>query len=290
MRRRVIAGLCLAALLVLPACSRDDPPNSMFEDAGYHVRGDKVYYLNAFPGKAVEIEGADPGSFDPLDRSYARDGERVYVDGRQIADADPRTFEVLDRPPYAKDARHVYRWGEVLSDDPAHFELLDGDLSRDGRAVYWSDGRVLSDDPRHFAIISVEDHYLFTKDARTVHVNGEPIDGADPATFRVLEGAYAVDDRSAFYFTRRIADADRATFAVREGAFAADARHVYWMGEVIDGADPVTFRVLNRNFDCSADARRDVYQRTPFAGADPADFPRGRDVTGCSATSMSFAE
>jgi hypothetical protein len=49
---------------------------------------------------------------------------------------------------------------------------------------------VLSDDPAHFAIVSNNDHYLFTKDSRTVHVNGKPIADADPATFRVLNAAF----------------------------------------------------------------------------------------------------
>jgi hypothetical protein len=67
---------------------------------------------------------------------------------------------------------------------------------------------VLSDDPTHFAIISNKDHYLFTKDSRTVHANGNPIDGAEPATFRVLQGAYAQDDRHVFYFADQIMDAE----------------------------------------------------------------------------------
>ena len=74
------------------------------------MRGDKVYYLSAFPGKAAEIAGAEA-------------------------------------------------------------------------TAYWTDGGVLSDDPSHFAIVANNDHYQFTKDSRTVHVNGNPIAGADPRTF-----------------------------------------------------------------------------------------------------------
>jgi hypothetical protein len=61
--RRSIAALCVVAVALLPACSRNKPPNSLFDGAGYHVRGDKVYYLAAFPGRATEITGADPASF-----------------------------------------------------------------------------------------------------------------------------------------------------------------------------------------------------------------------------------
>ena len=53
--RRVIAALCVVAVALLPACGRNKPPNSLFDAAGYHVNGGKVYYLNAFPGKAFVV-------------------------------------------------------------------------------------------------------------------------------------------------------------------------------------------------------------------------------------------
>jgi hypothetical protein len=257
----LIATLSLVAVAILPACNPDAPPSSLFNAGGYHVRGEKVYYLHSFPGDAFEIEGVDPATFLAFDQTYARDKSTVYVDGHALPGADAATFELLDRPTFARDAHHVYQRDRPLSDDPAHFELLDGNLSKGSSAVYWSDGEVLSDDPEHFAIISNADHYLFTKDTGTVHVNGKPIHGADPATFRVLEGPYASDNA-----------------------------RVYWMGKPIDGAYPASFRVLNADFECSADARRAYYRNSVVAGADPSLFPPNRAVTRCDETSMSFAD
>jgi hypothetical protein len=187
--RRSIAALCLVAVALFPACSRNKPPNSLFDAAGYHVRGDKVYYLAAFPGKASEIAGADAASFKAFDTTYAKDRSKAYFDGHPVTGADATTFDVLNRSGFAKDGNHVYQLDRPISDDPAHFELLDGGLSKDSANVYWTDGGVLSDDPAHFAIVANNDHYLFTKDSRTIHVNGNPIADADPATFRVLQGA-----------------------------------------------------------------------------------------------------
>ena len=288
--RRSIAVLCFVALALVPACSRNKAPNSLFDAAGYHVRGDKVYYLAAFPGKASEMAGVDAGSFKAFDTTYAKDRARAYFDGRPIPDADATSFDVLDRSGFAKDRNHVYQLDRPISDDPGHFELLDGGLSKDSAAVYWTDGGVLSDDPAHFAIVSNSDHYLFRKDIRTVHTNGNPIRDADPATFRVLQGAYAQDARRIFYFTDAITDADAASFRALDGPYAADARRVYWMGKVIDGADPVTFRVLNAAFECSADAGRAYYRQSVIAREDPRTFPPGRAVTGCTETSISFVE
>jgi hypothetical protein len=288
--RRSIAALCLVAVALLPACSRNKPPNSLFDAAGYHVRGDKVYYLAAFPGKASEVAGADAGSFKAFDTTYAKDRSNAYFDGRPISGADATTFEMLNRSGFARDRSHVYLLDRPISDDPAHFELLDGGLSKDSTAVYWTDGGVLSDDPTHFAIISNNDHYLFTKDGRAVQVNGNPIADADTATFRVLQGAYAQDARHVFYFSEQIPAADAASFRPLDGPYASDKNRAYWMGKVIDGADPASFRVLNAAFECSADAARAYYRQTAIAGEDPRSFPQGRAVTNCTETSISFAD
>jgi hypothetical protein len=57
---------------LLPACSRNKAPNSLFDAAGYHVRGPKVYYLSSFPGKASEMAGADAASFKAFDTTYQK--------------------------------------------------------------------------------------------------------------------------------------------------------------------------------------------------------------------------
>ncbi|MDT5009667.1 MAG: hypothetical protein QOH57_1284 [Mycobacterium sp.] len=286
---KLIAAMWLIALGALTACGTR-APNSLFDAAGYHVSGGTVYYLNAFPGEAFEIGGADAASFQAFDTTYARDKSRVYFDGNVLPGADAPSFELLKRGGFGKDRNHVYRNGRSVSDDPAHFELLDGELSKDSSAVYWSDGRVLSNDPGHFVIISDNDHYLFTRDTRVVHVNGNPIRGADPATFRVLQGAYAEDGRRVFYFTDPIEDADRASFHPIDGPYAADTGLVFWMGKTIPGADPGSFHVLNSAFECSADHTRAYYRQTAIPNADPRTFPDGRTVTNCSETSISFAQ
>src|ERR1700722_9306435 len=141
MRRSIAAG-CLAAVALLPACSPNTPPNSLFDSGGYHVRGDKVYYLPSFPGTASEIAAADPASFKAFDATYAKDRSNAYFDGNPIPGADATSFDVLSRGGFAKDRNHVYQLDRPISNDPAHFELLDGGLSKDSTAVYWTDGGV----------------------------------------------------------------------------------------------------------------------------------------------------
>jgi hypothetical protein len=145
-RRRAVACLQQERAAELPIRS-----------AGYHVRGDKVYYLASFPGKALEVGGVDVASFEAGDGTYARDKLTVY----------------------------------------------------------------------------------FTKDGRTVHVNGNAIGGADPSTFRVLAGAYAQDAGHVFYFADQIVDADAASFRPR----------AYYRDTVIADADPGTFPQARRSPD-----------------------------------------
>ena len=288
MRRVIAAALVVAAALT--GCSRGEEPNSLFDDAGYHVRDDTVYYLNPFPGKAFKIDAADPSNFRVFDRTYARDNERVFINGHLLQGADAGSFQLLDRPGFSKDADRVYQHDHPISTDPDNFELLDSGLAKDSTGVYWSDGSVLSDDPENFAIISDVNHYLFAEDRSRVYVNGKPITDASPATFRVLQGAYARDEDSAFYFDTSIPGADVATFRPLQGPYAVDSQRAYWMGRIIVGADPATFVVLNANFECSADETRAFYRGTVIANADPAKFPPGRMATGCSGTSISFGE
>lgn len=284
--RRVLALVMVLISVMSAGCGGE--PNSLFDAAGYHLRDGRVYYLNTFPGKAFDVSGADADSFEVLDGGFARDRGAVYLDGRALPDADPASFELLDRAGYAKDARQVYARDRVISSDPEHFELLGGDLSRDRAAVYWPDGSVLSDDPEHFEIISNAERYLFTRDKKRVHVNGNPIAGADPQSYRVLGEAYGTDRDGAFYFDGPIADADFASLRHLEGAYAVDVRRAYWMGKEIRGATPAGFRVLNAAFECSADGDEAFYRDGVIADVDPRSFPAGAGVTGCSATGIAF--
>jgi hypothetical protein len=292
--RRFLAAATAVAFAVLPSllagCSRDDEPDSLVDEAGYHVRGSVVYYLNPFPGKAFEINDADPATFEAIDRTYGTDRDHVFVNGQLLQGAHAESFELLDRPGFSRDRGRVYQHDQPISTDPDTFQFLASDLARDSTSVYWTDGTVLSGDPTNFAIISDRDHYLFTKDSGAVYVNGNVIAGASPATFELLQGAYSRDENGAFYFDRQIVGADVATFRTLEGPYAADDTRVYWMGKPIDGADPATFVVLNANFECSADRTRAFYRQAPIADAMPATFPSGRSATGCSETTISFGD
>jgi DKNYY family len=73
--------------------------------------------LDAFPGRARELEEADAASFEAVTSTYARDKTNVYFFGRPIPGADPSSFELLDRAGIFKDRNHAYLNDQPISDD-----------------------------------------------------------------------------------------------------------------------------------------------------------------------------
>lgn len=283
----ILAGLCCVAGIVIYLTIENTPPNPWTAESGYHVRGSKVYY---YPGFGIsdpfEIRDAHAGSFVVIDSSYALDRSHVYVDGMIIPEADPATFEVFDFT-FTRDADHVFLRERVFSDDPAHFENVAPNIYRDTRHVYWS-ADIVSDDPSNLVVVGAADFYTYFKDSTTVFVNGNPIEGADPATFSVVRDGFSRDATHIFYFASMIPEADVSTFEVLDSPFARDAAHAYWMQNVIPEADPDTFVVLNANFECSADAVHAYYQATLIPGFDPASIPVSATVNSCDETRIYF--
>lgn len=104
MQRKPTAALCLLAVAILVACTRNGPPNSLFESAGYHVRDGTVYYLNAFPGKAFEIDDADAATFTVLDSTYGRDKSHIFINGVPLSEPTSRASHCSTAPASRKTA------------------------------------------------------------------------------------------------------------------------------------------------------------------------------------------
>jgi hypothetical protein len=89
----------------------------------------------------------------------------------------------------------------------------------DSHVVFWSDGSVLSSDLgtlcQHLQRRPLPVHQGRPDGSRQWH----PIPDADPATFQLLRGAYARDDRRVFYFADQIVDADLASSRVLGGQY-----------------------------------------------------------------------
>ena len=80
---------------------------------------------------------------------------------------------------------------------------------------------------------------------------GGTVSGADPKTFEVLLGYYALDANSVFNGRSRSQKIDRATFRALNAHFGVDANNAYCVTTPIEDADPHSFRVLDASIYCS---------------------------------------
>jgi hypothetical protein len=260
--RRLITTLCIVALITVPACTQQAKEVL----GGYYVEGDKVFWYGGIDSstRRQEVADADADSFKSIDNYYATDKSHVFQGGTVLAGADPASFQKLDG--FTKDRSHVWQGDIVISTDPANFEVFDGGGAKDSTAVYCNNGSLLSSDPTHFEILQFENRgsiLSFSKDSRAVYYGCDPIDGADPATFRRLDNY---------------------------GGYASDDRRVYWLSQPITDADPRTFRVLNSNDHCAADQQHAYKRELVIPNLDPAHFPPGQPVTRCSETDVTFGQ
>lgn len=71
--------------------------------------------------------GADPETFELFEgKSYTRDSDTVFFEGKTVTGADPETFQVFKHS-YAMDANRVYYGGKPKSSvDRAAVEIVDG--------------------------------------------------------------------------------------------------------------------------------------------------------------------
>lgn len=281
-RRCWFHGLTLAVLLSATHCNREKPPGAL-DRSGYHVRGSKIFFLPNWTSRAWEMEGVDLATFEfPLpkgtDADYAKDKQNLYWRGHKVEGLDPKTFEILDSG-YARDARNVYRNGTLICDDAAHFETVSGNFVKNSHTVYrlHPSTTPVSHDPANFREIFAQDGYSYCADLKQVYVNGNPIPGADPATFRVLEGGYTRDAGQSFYFAQPMPEGTEIeSLEILTGAYAKDAARVYHLGQVVAGADPATFIVTDDRFQRAKDAHQEYEQgqRKPRP-AEPEPAPQG---------------
>lgn len=107
----------------------------------YRVENGKVFYQNVnsltWKIEKSEMTDAHAPSFKRMMSTYAKDKNRVYLDGRVIRGCDPASFKVLDYTwKFSRDAHYVYYRHTRISDDPEHFQVLEKGESKDSKHRY----------------------------------------------------------------------------------------------------------------------------------------------------------
>ena len=199
-------------------------------------------YFTTRRSRVVVVEGADPASFAVLDGEYARDRASAFFEGVAFAVKDVATFALLDYG-FARDrVIGYYHQRPVPGSDGRTFEAIDLHYSRDRSSVFHSNL-----EPGRDGAPPVR---------RTVR-----LEGAQPASFTVLDSGYAADAGQVYYKGKPLTR-DAGGFRVLGLGYARTGTHVYYDGQPVAGADPATFARLEPPTD-DADAKdaRRAYQR-----------------------------
>lgn len=194
-----------------------------------------------FEDKPMQV--ADPGSFQPLGRYFARDRLRGYYRHAEVADSDGASFHALSEH-VARDSRRVwwattYRKGQeywtvqhlritvIDGADPASYQSLRDGYGRDLRSAFHEDRAFKVRDPASFEVL---DHG-FTRDAQRAYFERQEIAGSDGASFALIDPR---DGGRVWWAGRPVAGVDAASFTVEEDVTlphdAHDARGTFRQG------------------------------------------------------------
>ena len=98
-----------------------------------------------------------------------------------------------------------------------------------------------------------DDKVIYVLDGNFFQIGGTEVEGADPATFKVIDASYAKDVNHVYYNGKPVAGANPGSVMRVTSEFDEDGSNsgylisddkVFCYGEVIEGADPVSFSYL----------------------------------------------
>lgn len=195
-----------------------------------------------------------------------RDG-LVFLYGEELKAADGATFEVLATH-LARDAKTAwYRDYAIKGADAASFRVLGGEYAADGQRVYFQ-RNALRVDATTFRPVGG----CYAVDSSHVYVDGQPLPGADPLTFEVLDpgNARARDARAVYAYKTTREGLSPRDFAAWEGGYERHGDSLFCLDKLLEGVDAASFRVLGRGY--AADAQRVFHHGTHVPGADASNF------------------
>lgn len=197
----------LTFLLLLTGCS----------DGKYEVRDGTVYYSYwtfSYGQRYDELPGVDAASFESVKDWLGRDARHVYFKEKLVEGADPATVKAKKYPLFCDAKDYYFKNGALHVADIETFEVLE---------VY-------------------DDISLWAKDSKRVYFDSLHVEGANPATFQVVDTFEGKDDTHVFYMEDILEGADPDTYEVL-GIYSKDKSHVWYCGKLMENADAATFHL-----------------------------------------------
>lgn len=197
-------------------------------------------YFTTLRVRIDKVAGADPTSFAALDGGYAHDRTRAYYEGVAFRVRDATSLTPLDNGFASDNERGYYMRSEIAESDGSSFAVIDSHYSRDKSRVFYSfmspglansqptptTTRVVGAQAVSFSALG----YDYAKDTVQAYYQDQPLSRA-VGTFEVLDFGYAKNREAVFYYGKPIEGADPASFTildkVTETATAHDKTGLY---------------------------------------------------------------
>lgn len=244
---------------------------------------------------------------------YLTDGKNVYYEsltGQALfpsyykINADLATFKCLGQESgyaigYAKDKDNVfYNMKIILGADSATAEGLNENYAKDKDYAYYEDNKITDIGENFRAYFNSPSNDLeamekdwYALDNKKVYYFGKPINGADPASFSVIESKghyYSKDKNSLFFRNTKIDNSDPSSFVFLSEGYSKDKNNVYFTSIydmhpctyeacVVTDADPNSFLALGNWY--GKDKNNAYYMNNIIRGADTATFNSTDEVS-----------
>ena len=132
-------------------------------------------------------------------------GGEIDCNIKPLKNIDIKTFKVLAGTKYAKDTNHIYYpietncidytdcgvcyYSKVILENanPATFQYLGKDYATDGKLVFFRGQLLQGADGATFKVIEGPEYFYFATDKNSVYKHDKIFAGADPATFNYLK-------------------------------------------------------------------------------------------------------
>lgn len=180
-------------------------------------------YFTTLKVRIDKVAGADPASFTSLDGGYAHDRGHAYYEGVSFRMRDPATLAPLDNGFASDSQRGYYMRSEIAESDGPSFTVIDSHYSRDKSRVFYSamspgsvttpptplTTRVVGAQAVSFTALG----YDYAKDTVQAYYKDQAL-SRNVGTFQVLDFGYAKNREAVFYYGLPIEGADPASFTI----------------------------------------------------------------------------
>lgn len=262
-------------------------------DSKTFVRIDKTYSKDknhAYLNNEV-IEGALPDSFEVLAERYSKDALHVFYEHELVPGADPSTFVVTESPTedffviiLAHDNKDYYHRSTPLHvADYDSFKPVEDGWFIDRKLVYYEGYLAREKNSVRMPISDYDSFRVLNEryacDDRCVYYTDTIVEGADPATIRVIKGQLAMaQDRYCVYYEGKATEVKDFAKLVSHplkasrGIFYTEGSNIYTsdLKRMPEGTDMSSLRRVNDYRDWYVDKNRVYYENKVIPGVSPS--------------------